>query len=114
MNDTQHKTIVKLAPESALTQVRQQNAVIIDVREPHEYRHEHIAGALSLPLAELTSEQLPYGKTAVLYCGAGKRSCTAAQQLIESGYRDVAVVEGGIAGWKAADLPTESIQENEP
>lgn len=106
MTDTQNKTIVHHTPESALAQMRQQNAVIIDVREPHEYRNEHIAGALSLPLADLTSAQLPKDKTAILYCGVGKRSCTVAQQLIASGYRDIAVVDGGIVSWKAAGLPT--------
>ncbi len=106
MTDTQDNPTVSITPESAVTQMRQQNAVIIDVREPHEYHREHIAGALSLPLAELTSEQLPNGKMAILYCGAGKRSCTAALQLNASGNRNVAIVEGGIAGWKAAGLPT--------
>lgn len=106
MTVTQHAIPVQYTPELAQSQMRQQSAVIIDVREPQEYEHEHIAGALSLPLAALSSEQLPTGKMALFYCGAGKRSCSAAQKLIESGYRDVAVVEGGIAGWKAAGLPT--------
>lgn len=95
-----------LSPEHALAQVRAKTAVIIDVREPHEYRAEHIAGALSLPLDNLAAEQVPPGKTAIVYCGAGKRSCQAAERLTAAGYADVAVVEGGIAGWKTAGLPT--------
>lgn len=106
MADTQSATTPKITPEAALTQMRQQRAVLIDVREPGEYSQEHVEGALSLPLADLTSEQLPDGKTAILYCGAGKRACAAAQRLVESGFRDVAVIDGGIAGWKAAGLPT--------
>jgi rhodanese-related sulfurtransferase len=57
-------------------------------------------------LDELALPQLPAGKTAILYCGAGKRSCAAAERLIESGYRAVATLEGGIAAWKAEQLPT--------
>lgn len=107
MTDTQSNSVVSLSPEAALTQMRQQNAVIIDVREPHEYRQEHIAGALSLPLAALTSEQLPNGMTAILYCGAGKRSCSVAERLMQAGCRNLAVIEGGIVGWKSNGLPTD-------
>jgi rhodanese-related sulfurtransferase/SAM-dependent methyltransferase len=106
MTAKDNKTLVQLPPESALTQLRQQKAVIIDVRQPAEYDHEHIAGAVSLPLETLTPEQLPPGTMALFYCGAGKRSCSAAQRLMDMGCGDVAVVEGGIAGWKAAGLPT--------
>ncbi len=106
MSDRQGDTTVRMTPEAALTQVHQSRAVLIDVRDPQEYAREHIAGALSLPLADLTAEQIPDGTTAILYCGAGKRACAAAQRLLESGVHDVAVVEGGIACWKAAGLPT--------
>lgn len=106
MSASPDKSPSKLSPQHALEQAREKTAVIIDVREPHEYRQEHIAGALSLPLQKLAAEQLPPGKTVVLYCGAGKRSCQAAERLIESGRADVAVVVGGIAAWKAAGLPT--------
>lgn len=106
MTTTDNKSLVQISPQAALAQMRQQSAVIIDVRESREYGQEHIAGALSLPLAELTAEQLPSGKTAVFYCGAGKRSCAAAQRLMDLGCRNVAVVEGGIANWKGVGLPT--------
>lgn len=106
MTDAQSTTTHQLTPEIAMKNVREQRAVIIDVREPNEYLMEHVAGALSLPLADLTADQLPNGKMAIFYCGAGKRSCTAAQRLMDLGYGDVAVVEGGIASWKAAGLPT--------
>lgn len=106
MAEPQSTTTPKMTPEAAMTQMRHQRAVIIDVREPAEYSQEHVEGALSLPLGDLTSERLPDGTTAILYCGAGKRACAAAQRLMESGFCDVAVIDGGIAGWKAAGLPT--------
>jgi rhodanese-related sulfurtransferase len=99
---------VRITPAQAVAQMQRESAVIIDVREPHDFQKEHIAGAVSLPLDELALAQLPAGKTAILYCGAGKRSCAAAERLIESGYRAVATLEGGIAAWKAEQLPTVS------
>lgn len=108
MEDSFHlkTSSAQLTPESALAQMQQDRVAIIDVREPNEFQREHITGAISVPLSELTPERLPSGQAAIFYCGAGKRSCTAAQRLGESGYQDVAVIEGGITGWKEAGLPT--------
>lgn len=112
MTDSHKTGADQLTPEAAMTQVRQQAAVIFDVRELHEYGQEHIAGAQSLPLSVLAPEQLPEGKAAILYCGAGKRSCVAARQLMQAGFSSVAVIEGGFAAWKAAGLPTDSVKRS--
>jgi rhodanese-related sulfurtransferase len=108
MTDPRSETTPRMTPEAARAQARQQRAVIVDVREPAEYAQEHVEEALSVPIAELTPERLPDGATAVLYCGAGKRACAAAQRLMGSGCLDVKVLDGGLAGWKAAGLPTSS------
>lgn len=106
------ESLRQLSPEEVLSRLREKQAVIVDVRESHEYREEHITGALSLPLGNLVTKQLPPGKTVILYCGVSKRSCQAAERLAELGYADVAVVDGGIVGWKAAGLPTGKSLEN--
>lgn len=95
-----------------MVKLRDQTALIIDLRESHEYEQEHIVGAQSLPLSVLVPERVPEGKTAILYCGGGKRSCEAAKQLMQSGLNNVAVIEGGIAAWKAAEYPTESASKS--
>lgn len=100
------QTMERLSPAQSQIEVESRNAVIVDVREHEEYAAEHIAGARSVPLAALSSAQLPREEKILLYCGAGKRSCAAAQQLIDSGYRNVAVIDGGISGWKTTKLPT--------
>lgn len=96
-----------LTPQQAANLVSNQSAVFIDVREPREYQQEHIAGAMSIPMETLSPNQFPQEKTAILYCGAGKRSCLAAERLMASGQIEIAVVESGIVGWKAFGLPTE-------
>jgi rhodanese-related sulfurtransferase len=72
---------LRLTPESALAQLQQQSAVLIDVRGLEEYQQEHITGAESLPLGALDPARLPSGKTAIVYCATSKRSCAAAAQL---------------------------------
>jgi rhodanese-related sulfurtransferase len=107
MPDTRKLVPEQLAPASANTLVEQQAAVILDVREPREFAEEHILGAQSLPLSSLDPKQLPPGKTAILYCGAGRRSCGVAEQLRQAGFDNVATIEGGIVGWKQSGLPTD-------
>ena len=42
---------------------------------------------------------------AVLYCGTATRIRVALQLLREEGYRNISVLEDGIAGWERAGLP---------
>jgi len=107
MTDTHKLAPKELAPASAKVLVEQQAAVIFDVREAHEFAEEHIAGAQSLPSSALDPKELPVGKTAILYCGAGRRSCGVAEQLRQAGFDNVATIEGGIVGWKRSGLPTD-------
>lgn len=85
-------------------------AVLIDVREPAEYRAEHIAQAQNLPLSlvTLSSVHLPEhkGKKLVVQCLSGRRAQMACEKLMaENPPFDVWNLEGGINGWKEAKLP---------
>ena len=44
----------------------------------------------------------------ITHCAAGKRSTQAAQLLIELGYENIFIVEGGIEAWIPNKLPTSS------
>lgn len=107
MNDASKPAVEQIPAATARALAEREDAVIIDVREPHEFEEEHIAGAQSIPVSSLNPEKLPRGKTAILYCGLGKRSAAAAEQLVQAGFDNVATVEGGIAGWKRSGLPTD-------
>ncbi len=73
-----------------------QGAVWADVRLPSEYKFDHIAGAINLPLNEIRSlvSGLDKSKTHVLYCQTGRRSSAAAFVLAQNGVKAV-VLEGG-------------------
>lgn len=87
--------------------------LFIDLREPDEYRREHLPGARSIPLKELTAQhqKIPTSGRVVLYC-----SCPASnieegfsyQLLRNMGYRNVSVLEGGIAEWRRLGFPLET------
>jgi len=42
----------------------------------------------------------------VVGCENGERAGQAAEQLLEAGYTDVSVMQGGFAGWREQRLPT--------
>jgi len=87
--------------------------LIVDARSPELYAMGHIDGALSLPLVDIDN-QLPrfLGRAAkdqviITYCsGFGcPDSFDLGVRLIESGYRDVRVFEGGYPEWRDVGLP---------
>ena len=82
-------------------------AIILDVREPYEYKEGHITGAINIPLSAILVEidQIKdiQGKKIVLQCKVGGRSMRACQLLQAEGFaHDVWNLEGGINAWKEA------------
>jgi hydroxyacylglutathione hydrolase len=86
---------------------RDQNAVIIDVREPEEYLMGHVPGAINLPQAEIASrlEELPRDRPLMIVCQSGMRSLRSAQFLKQAGFGQVANVAGGTSAWCGAGRP---------
>jgi rhodanese-related sulfurtransferase len=87
-------------------------ALLLDVREDHEWNAGHAAEAVHLGkgILERDLEKLHPDKNAeiIMYCGGGYRSaltCDAAQKM---GYRNVFSVIGGYKGMVAADWPMKS------
>jgi rhodanese-related sulfurtransferase len=80
--------------------------VVVDVRGPDEFEGPlgHIDGARNIPLAELsthTKELAAEGRPLVMVCLTDKRSAQAAAELLGAGVRNVAVLRGGMKGWRA-------------
>jgi len=80
-------------------------AVIVDVREQHEFEAAHLPGAVHVPRGYLESRiegsVADRSKRVILYCATGQRSALAAHTLKDLlGYEDVASMRGGITLWK--------------
>lgn len=83
-------------------------AVLVDVREPAEYAAEHIAGARLLPLSKVQKSALPEhsDKKLVLHCKRGARGGSACEKLLaEDPNLEIYNLAEGIGGWAAAGLP---------
>jgi len=81
--------------------------VLIDVRTPAEYMFEHVDGAMLAPMSFLKVRNIPDNekRPVVFYCGSGVRSKKIATMCLEAGFSNIAHMEGGFGGWKAAGLP---------
>ncbi len=102
--------IEEVDPASAQREVESDGALLIDVREPHEWDEAHLAGAKLVPMATVAEriEELAPDRSqrVILFCRVGNRSARAADSLRgELGYENVASVAGGIEAWRIAGLP---------
>lgn len=82
-------------------------AVVLDVREPGEYHHGHVPGAVNVPQAELATrlDGIPRDRELLVVCQAGMRSMRSAQWLKQAGVKRVVSVRGGTGAWIAAGKP---------
>jgi rhodanese-related sulfurtransferase len=85
------------------------SVLVLDVRQPAEWRRGHIRGSLNLPLTHLASRlhQLPDDKTIVAVCASGHRSALAARTLQRPAYQ-TENLKGGMRAWTRAGLPLHS------
>jgi rhodanese-related sulfurtransferase len=83
--------------------------LVLDVRQPEEFREAHIQGAKLIPLGELRGrvQELPKDREIVCVCASGSRSSSAARQLAAAGF-NVINLTGGMFRWERAALPVKS------
>lgn len=84
--------------------IREDNILLIDVREASEYATGHIGNAINIPLPKLTQnlDKIPQNQPVVMYCTSGYRSAMAVMSLRLLGYENVRGFPPSINGWKAA------------
>lgn len=102
--------IKSVDPITLQTWLNQQEALVIDVREPSEYKIAHIADTINIPLASLETGIYALddlgSKKIVMVCQAGVRSMTACKKLQRlSDSFDSWNLEGGINLWHMNGLP---------
>lgn len=93
-------SLFKKGKSITTTEFAQQNLnqlVLLDVRQPSEFKAGHIRQAKNVPLNKIEQYQ---GKESALYviCQSGMRSRQAAKLLKKKGY-DVTNIRGGMNQW---------------
>jgi glyoxylase-like metal-dependent hydrolase (beta-lactamase superfamily II)/rhodanese-related sulfurtransferase len=83
--------------------------VVVDVREPWEYRQGHVPGAMLIPLGQLSTRvnELNPERPVAVICASGNRSQSAAALLGQRGFKTVYNVSGGTGAWQYSGLALE-------
>ena len=92
-----------------------EGVTVLDVREPVEWHHGHVEGALHVPLTEVPGrlEELPRDQQLLVVCKVGGRSAQATAFLREKGF-EALNLEGGMLEWSAAGRPMVADGEGDP
>ncbi|MDX1810916.1 MAG: rhodanese-like domain-containing protein [Gammaproteobacteria bacterium] len=91
--------------------------LVLDVREPAEFKAMHIANSINVPRGILETacewgfdETVPAlvearDKTVIVVCRSGNRSLLAAKTMQLMGYQDARSLQTGLRGWNDYEQP---------
>jgi rhodanese-related sulfurtransferase len=84
-------------------------ALVVDVRKPEEFQAGHIVNARNVPFERVQKDDDAIGKQKskilLAVCADGVSSGRAAGHLRKTGYENAFSLKGGLAGWRADNLP---------
>ena len=94
-----------VSPGQAAT-LADSGAILLDVREPHEWQAGHAPRAQHILFGQLSrrAAEVPRRRDVVTVCRSGARSARAAAMLAPDG-REVSNLGGGMRAWARAGLP---------
>lgn len=90
------------------------SALIVDVREPHEYAAGHVPGAINIPRGVLEFKiwshvgfpaDTEMDRPLILQCQSGNRASLAAQSLEDLGFTRSTAVVMSLEDWRKASHP---------
>jgi thioredoxin 1 len=90
--------------------LKQDKAILIDVREFFEFRKIRLEDAVNIPSLgnlDYSADTIDKECALFLYCTTGYRSKRVARYFCEKGFSNVYSLEGGIVGWKKDGMPVE-------
>jgi rhodanese-related sulfurtransferase len=100
-------------PKDAFKKLSEPNIVLLDVRTAQELDQISVKAdnVKHIPLQSLASSigTISPRNSYYVLCGTGRRATMAAMSLMQNGFADVAVIEGGINAWDKAKLPVNKI-----
>lgn len=99
-----------LDPAAAAAGSAEGALLLVDVREPDEFRQLHAPSAQPVPLGRLAAQLGRLGdagKPVAFVCRSGSRSAMATRQARQAGI-DAHNVTGGMLAWERQGLPVEA------
>jgi rhodanese-related sulfurtransferase len=104
---------VEIGPEGAQRLI-EAGAIVVDVRQPHEWQAGHSPNARLIPLDGIyvfgrSAAELPRDTDLIFVCEVGQRSVAASEIALLAGVASERVysLAGGMAAWRRQRLPVE-------
>jgi rhodanese-related sulfurtransferase len=103
------KGVAGVSVAEATLLLNREEAMVLDVRETHEWSAGHIPNARHIALAQLDKRFSEIDKfkerPIIVCCASGNRSSSACGALKRAGFLRVYNLAGGIGAWTEAGLP---------
>jgi rhodanese-related sulfurtransferase len=80
------------------------DAILLDVRTPSEFKSGSIPGAVNIPVDDLRNRisELPQNKEIIVFCAVGLRGYIGSRILTQNGFSKVSNLSGGYKTWENA------------
>ena len=99
----------KIPAQGAVNLINKDEAVVVDIRDRKEFGEGRITGSINIPLNSLKSRVGELSKfkdkQIIVADKMGQHSAMAVKQLNAEGFSNVVRLNGGVADWKASNLP---------
>ncbi|WP_334330112.1 FAD-dependent oxidoreductase [Companilactobacillus sp. HBUAS59699] len=91
-------------------------AMIVDAREPKEYKEGHIKGAINIPLSEFRDrlDEIPHNVPVYVHCLSSQRSYNMVRALGNLGYTNIYNIVGSFLGLSEYEYYHDKVDDREP
>ncbi|HEY4749939.1 MAG TPA: rhodanese-like domain-containing protein [Steroidobacteraceae bacterium] len=102
------ESLVSVSPQE-LIRLMNQGALLLDLRPQEQYQAGHVSGARQMNSEQILSAadtlKKHKEKAVVVYDEGGSIGASAVRQLAAQGFTRVFALRGGLAAWRADNLP---------
>ncbi len=99
----------KVSPLQLPKMQNHESAVVVDVCEAETFKKGHIEQAINLPLDQINDKIAKLNKhknkPLIVACQNGTRSAKAVSILRRNEFKQLYILEGGLAAWRKENLP---------
>src|SRR5688572_18838624 len=100
-------TTERISPQEAqeLMEARPDTMLVCSYDNHEKCRKNHISGAISFQEFQARADLIPKDRVIVFYCACPNEETSSrrAEEYRARGFRNIKVLEGGLAAWKEAD-----------
>ncbi|MBK5244433.1 MAG: FAD-dependent oxidoreductase [Eubacteriaceae bacterium] len=106
----------KQIPVTKVRELVENNAFIIDAREPHEYDKSHLQNAVNIPLSQFRQrlDEIPKDQPVYVHCRSGQRSYNMVRALGQLGFNNIWNISGSYLGICFYEYFNDKVQGRKP